>query len=224
IHGWRLTVPDGARRTKKLDDTAKLLLQAVSSVGDPFELLFSAIPGIFGADGPDRTLVCRVEQARKDIDEVRHIFADEAVSTVNEAFRLVAGNADDLLNAVKDWASCFDMAAMSRRDDLRISDKAVLARAVETANGRFSPKSFAGALSSILLKTSLDKWDDRSAAEFRTALRETRERIEVAAINGETLTPALRPIITARIAELESRLAQLDGTATEPLIHRGGMR
>ncbi len=224
IHGWRLTVPDGARRTQKLDDTAKRLLQVVSSVGDPFELLFSAIPGIFGANGPDRTLVCRVEQARKDIDEVRHIFADEAVSTVNEAFRLAAGNADDLLNAVKDWASCFDMAAMSRRDDLRISDKAVLARAVETANGRFSPKSFAGALSSILLKTSLDKWDDRSAAEFRTALRETRERIEVAAINGETLTPALRPIITARIAELESRLAQLDGPATEPLIHRGGMR
>jgi hypothetical protein len=224
INGWRLTVPDGARRTQKLDDTAKRLLQVVSSVADPFELLFTAIPRVFGADGPDRAVVARVEQARKAIDEVRHIFADEAVATVNEAFRLRSSSADDLLNAVKDWADCFDIAAMTHRDDLRISDKAVLARAVETANGRFSPKSFAGALSSILLKTSLDKWDDRSAAEFRTALRETRERIEVAAINGETLTPALRPIITARIAELESRLADLDSATPENLINRGRLR
>jgi hypothetical protein len=215
IRGWRLTVPDGARRTQKLDETAKRLLQAVSSVSDPFELLLTAIPHIFGADGPDRAVVSRVEQARKAIDELRDIFADEAVATVNAAFRINSGKPADLLNAVKDWASCFDMAAMSRRDDLRISDKAVLARAVETANGRFSPKSFAGALSSILLKASLDKWDDRTAAEFRTALRETRERIEIAAINGERLTPALRPIITARIAELEARLAELDGRSGE---------
>jgi hypothetical protein len=81
---------------------------------------------------------------------------------------------------------------------------------VETANGRFSPKSFAGALSSILLKTSLDRWDDRSAIEFRTALREARERIEVAAINSRGLTPALRPIITMRIAELQARLDAID--------------
>lgn len=222
LRGWRLTVPDGARRTQKLDETAKRLLQSVSSVSDPFHLLLSAIPRVFDAEGPDRAVVSRVEQARKAIDELRDIFAEEAVATVNAAFRIGSDDDGDLLNAVRDWASCFDLAAMSRRDDLRISDKAVLARAVETANGRFSPKSFAGALSSILLKTSLDKWDDRSAIEFRTALREARERIEVAAINSDTLTPALRPIITARIAELENRLAELDTLAPGARISQGG--
>jgi len=221
IRGWRLTVPDGARRTQKLDETAKSLLQVAASVADPLHLLLRAIPRIFGAEGPDRAVVSQVEQARKAIDELRDIFADEAVATVNAAFRISSGEPNDLLNAVKDWASCFDLAVMSRREDLRISDKAVLARAVETANGRFSPKSFAGALSSILLKTSLDKWDDRTAAEFRTALREARERIEVAAINSPTLSPALRPIITARIAELEARLAALDATPAERITQGG---
>lgn len=224
IQGWRLTVPDGARRTQKLDDTAKRLLQVVSTVHDPLQLLLTAIPQVFGAEGPEHAVVPRVEQARKAIDELRDIFAEEAVLTVNQSFRLQSGDHGDLLDAVRNWASCFDLAAMTRRDDLRISDKAVLARAVETANGRFSPKSFAGALSFILLKSGLDKWDDRSAAEFRTALREARERIEVAAINGETLTPAIRPIIAARIAELEGRLAQLDDKAPAGLINQGGVR
>lgn len=210
VQAWRLTVPEGARRTQKLDETAKRLLQAVSTAKDPLELLLTDIPRIFGADGPDMSIVARVEQARKAIDELRDIFAEEAVHTVRDAFRLDFGQDDDLLGAVSRWASCFDLAEMTRRDDLRISDKAVLARAVETANGRFSPKSFAGALSLILLKTGLDKWDDRSAAEFRTALREARERIEVAAISGPQVTPALRPILTARITELQRRLDELD--------------
>lgn len=213
IQSWLLTVPDAARRTQKLDEPSKRLLNAISNVRDPLDLLLSTIPAAFGAQGPERGLVARVELARKAIDELRDIFADEAVTTVREAFRLGTDGSVDLLEAVKTWAGCFDASDLTRRNDLRISDKAVFARAVETANGRFSPKSFAGALSSILLKTSLDKWDDRSASEFRVALREARERIEVAAISGGAITLALRPIITARIAELQSRLAELDRLA-----------
>lgn len=221
---WRLTVPDGARRTQKLGEEARRLLQVVSTVRDPIHLLLSAIPDVFGASGPDLAVIPKVEQARKAVDEVRDLFAEEAVTIVNEAFRLSAVGGEDLLDAVRAWANCFDLPGMSRRDDLRISDKAVLSKAVETANGRFSPKSFAGALSLILLKAGLDKWDDRSAAAFRAALREARERIETAAIHGEALTPALRPIIAARITELQSRLALLDETGPEALFTRGGVR
>lgn len=224
VQAWRLTVPDGARRTLKLDETARRLLRVVSTAGDPLRLLLREVPAVFGASGPDKVVVPLVEQARKAVDELRDLFAEEAVRTVSHAFRLGGSQTDDLLEAVSSWASCFDLASMSRRDDLRISDKAVLARAVETANGRFSPKSFAGALSSILLKAGLDRWDDRSAAEFRTALREARERIEVAALNGETLRPALRPIITARMVELQNRLDQLDEQATIELLTLGGTR
>lgn len=223
IDAWRRTAPDAARRTQKLDETARRLLVAVTATPDPLELLLRTIPKVFGLDAPDLALVPKVEQARKAIDELRDIFTEEAVVRVNEAFRLRPDQTGDLLEAVRGWAGCFDVASMTRRDDLKISDKAVLARAVETANGRFSPKSFAGALSSILLKIGLDKWDDRSAAEFRTALREARERIEVAAIHGERLTPALRPIITARMAELEARLAELDKQATNDVLTQGGV-
>jgi hypothetical protein len=221
---WRLTVPGGARRTQKLSEEARGLLQVVSTTRDPIQLLFRDIPEVFGATALDLAVIRKVEQARKAIDALRDLFAEEAVTIVNEAFRLTPTGSEELLGAVRAWAHCFDLASMSRRNDLGISDKTVLAKAVETANGRSSPKSFAGALSLILLKSGLDKWDESSAAAFRAALREVRDRIEVAAIHGETLTPGLRPIIAGRIVELQGRLAQLDDAATKALFTRGRVR
>jgi hypothetical protein len=218
---WRLTVSEAVRRTQKLSEEARRLLLVVSTSRDPIQLLFRDIPRVFGAKAPDLAVIPKIEQARKAIDELRDLFAEEAVTIVSEAFHLTSTGEQELLGDVRAWAHCFDLASMSRRDDLRISDKAVLAKAVETANGRFSPKSFAGALSLILLKSGLDKWDERSAAAFRVALREARDRIEAAAIHSEPLTRGLRPIISGRIAELQSRLAQLDDTATEALFTGG---
>lgn len=209
IQRWRLAVPDSARRTHKLGDEAKKLL-AATGARDPLKLMLEEIPRAFGASGPDHQIIQGVERARKAIDELKDLFAEEAVSEVRTAFRFAAHQADDLLEAVSRWANCFDHLALEQGNELRITDKAVLSKAVETANGRFSPKSFASALSSILLKCGLEKWDDRSAGEFRRALREARERIEQAAIQSEVLRPALRPILTARLQALQAQLDSLD--------------
>jgi hypothetical protein len=209
IARWRMGVPEGSKRTQKLDAPAKALLRAIDGSKDPVDLLLTGIPGAFGGKGPDGAIIATLERARKRIDGLADEFAEEAMQTVEEAFR-AGGDQSSLLDAVRGWASCFDAKAMDDRGDLRISDKAVLRKAVETANGRFSPKSFAASLSSILLQRSLDKWDDRTAVQFRAALRETRERIETAALDTAEPQEDLRPIISARINELNLLLAKID--------------
>ncbi len=180
------------------------------SARDPVYLLLKDLPEAFGLHSPDAKTISQIERARKSIDQLYDSYAEEAVATLSEAFRLAGCEPSALFNAVRDWAQCFDATAMEARADLRISDKAVLRKVIETSNGRFSPKSFAGALSSILLQRGLDKWDDRTAANFRTVLRETRERIETAALDTNSPTPQLRPIIAARINDLNLLLARLD--------------
>lgn len=209
IAHWRAGVPEGSRRTQKLGRTAKALLRTIDAGGDPVDLLFRRIPDVFGAKRADSSIIPMIERARKDIDGLSEQFATEAMSVLAEAFR-VGGEGTDLLSAVRAWAACFDHREMELRVDLRISDKAVLRKAVETANERFSPKSFAGAMSSILLQRGLDKWDDRTAPQFRAALREARERLETAAIDTEAPHSELRPIIEARLADLTKLLAQMD--------------
>lgn len=208
IAQWRAGVPEGSRRTQKLDTPAKALLRAIDAAGDPVDMIFHRIPAAFGTDKADMRIIPKIELARKSIDGLSEQYATEAMSVLAEAFRIDSGEGD-LLSAVKNWATCFDSREMEQRADLRISDKAVLRKAVETANERFSPKSFASAMSSILLQCGLDKWDDRTAPQFRAALREARERIESAAIDTANPRKELRPIIEARLSDLTNLLAQL---------------
>ena len=208
---WLLTVPDGSRRSQKLGAHAKGLLRTVGSSSDPVQLLLKDLPTALGAKGPSPSLIGKLEMARNEIDHLRDQFAQDAVEVIAESFRSAYLGVDPL-EAVTAWARCFDAASIDRRDDLRIVDRAVLRKAVEAVNGRFSPKSLANALSSILLQRSLDKWDDRTAAQFRSALRDARERIEAAALDTEAPTAALRPIVQARVEELTKILVKMDET------------
>ncbi|SER82478.1 hypothetical protein [Sphingobium sp. YR768] len=208
---WLLTVPDGSRRSQKLGTHAKGLLRTAGGSSDPVQLLLKDLPLALGAKGPSPSLIAKLESARKEIDHLRDQFAQDAVEVIAESFRSADLDVDPL-EAVTAWAGCFDAASLDRRDDLRIVDRAVLRKAVETVNGRFSPKSLANTLSSILLQRSLDKWDDRTAAQFRSALRDARERIEAAALDTESPTAALRPIVQARVEELTRMLVKIDET------------
>ncbi|WP_296614620.1 hypothetical protein [Sphingomonas sp.] len=226
--GWLLTVTDGARRSNRLGQHAKALLRAVGNANDPIELLIHDIPGAFGMSGPTVRLVERVEQARHQIDRLRDDYADEAVEVIRSSFERYAPDSAVAVDAIKGWAGCFDMEDLDRASALRIVDRSVVRKALETANGRFSEKSLANALSSILLQRSLDKWDDRTAPQFRTALREARERVEAASLDTDTPRAALRPIIEAKVADLRQMLAKIDGgediAADEDMKIVGGAR
>ncbi|MBJ6122514.1 hypothetical protein [Sphingomonas mollis] len=210
VQKWLVTVSDGTRRSKRLTDTARALLRVTTAPADPVDMLIRDIPAAFGAKKIGTDVIARVERARNEIDHLREAFADEAVVLLEEGFRTSAQPGEPVLT-VKAWADCFDAASLERRGDLRIVDRSVLRKALETAEGRFSPKSLANALSSILLQRSLDKWDDRTSPQFRAALREARARIEAAALDVERPAMALRPIVEAKVRELNELLARIDG-------------
>ncbi|MEA3044682.1 MAG: hypothetical protein QOH47_2520 [Sphingomonadales bacterium] len=208
IVGWLLTVPDGSKRSLRLEATSKALLRALAAASDPIDLLMAEIPNAFDFTGAQRDVVAELEKARIDIDHLRDAFAEEAVALVRDCFG--RGRTDaQAVDTVRLWAGCFDLGEIERRGDLRILDLSVLRKAVETANGRFSEKSLANALSSILLQRSLDKWDDRTTAAFRSALREARDRIEAAALSTDYPAAALRPIVEAKLAELSDMLIKI---------------
>jgi len=223
IQRWLMDVPESARRVDRLGSEAKALLRLLSSATDPVSLLLKEIPELFSLDVFDPALIAKLEVVRKTVDGLEELFAHDAVAVITETFRAANASGTDVIEVVRAWSECFDLTDLEQRQDLKISDRAVLAKAVETVNGRFTARSFAGALSLILLKSGLEKWDDRSPAQFRTALREARERIETAATSTETPRARVRPILEARIAELTRQLAQLDAQGDDAII-RTNMR
>lgn len=215
LTSWLLTVPDGSRRSQKLSAEARALLRLLGASSDPVDLLFTAIPAAMGHAKDPLASIAALERTRNEIDHLRDEFAQEAVVVIADSFSTDPGTTDPLA-AITAWANCFDSAALDRRSDLRIVDKAVLRKSLEAINGRFSPKSLANSLSSILLQRSLDKWDDRTAAQFRFALRDARERIESAALDTDRPDPALRPVVEARLKELTAMLGKIDAASKGP--------
>jgi hypothetical protein len=90
-----------------------------------------------------------------------------------------------------------------------MTDRAILRTARDTINGRYTPKSLARAVSSILLQRGFEQWQDSTAGQFAMLVRECRARIEDAALASERPDGRLAPIVKNRIAELEDMLARM---------------
>jgi hypothetical protein len=205
---WRSALPNGARRSRRLSAEAQSLLRAAADVVEPFAFFFGVLPELFG--GARRNLdsvITRVESARGEIDGLVEGYVDEAIRVLAEVFQIGGGNA---VAGVQSWVACLDVDALMARDDLRLTDKAVLRTATDTANGRYTPASLARAVSSILLQRGVEQWQDGTAGQYALMLRECRTRIEDAALAMEAPSPRLAPVIRERIAGLQAMLARIE--------------
>jgi hypothetical protein len=106
--------------------------------------------------------------------------------------------------------ACLDADALVKRDDLRLTDRAILRTARDTTNGRYTPQSLARTMSSILLQRGIEQWQDSTAGQFAMLVRECRSRIEDAALASERPDGRLAPIVKGRIAELENVLTRMN--------------
>jgi hypothetical protein len=218
---WRAALPDGARRSRRLSSGAQSLLRAVADASDPADLFLRVLPQLFGRGRRDLdAVVAAVSSARAEIDGLVEGYLDEAVRVLGEAFRIGNGTA---IESVQSWVSCLDIDALLVRDDLRLTDKAILRTARDTANGRYTPASLARAVSSILLQRGVEQWQDGVSGQYAMLLRECRTRIEDAALAADTPSPRIAPVIRDRIAGLEEMLARIEG-GNETRIAAGGKR
>ncbi len=113
------------------------------------------------------------------------------------------------IEGVHEWVRCFDVDSLLRRDDLKMTDQTILRTVRDSMNGRYSAEGLARVVSSVLLQRSIDKWQDNTKDILRKELREARERIEAAALDTETPSEALVPVIKSRIVSLENQLRRI---------------
>jgi hypothetical protein len=148
-------------------------------------------------------------------------YVRDAVDVVWEILSL--NSANDLVSGIQAWVACFDVLTFLQREDVTMVDKAILRTAHDTMNGRYSAESLARAVSSILLQRGVERWEDGTADQLRRLLRESRARIEDAALSSKTPNPAFAPVIEARIRELEAKLRTLKDAAPTFEVAMGGV-
>lgn len=214
---WRSSVPDAARRTLRLSEGARELVRLTAAMTDPLDLLLGGFTrlgraGVGSGDGR-HAIIRRLESLRNEVDGLVDGYTAEAVTALSDTLSL-NGPGCDPVDGVRDWVNCFSVDALLARTDLRVTDKAILRTARETSNGRFSPQSLARTMSSVLLQKGLDQWGDATVDQFRATLREAKSRIEDAALDAHDPPASLRPVVEARIRNLEGLLEKWGDTGS----------
>ena len=126
---------------------------------------------------------------------------------LGDVFQIGGG---DAVGALQSWVECLDVDDLMKRDDLRLTDKAILRTARDTVNGRYTPQSLARSISAILLQRGIEQWQDTTAGQYAMLARECRNRIEDASLANGRPDRRLAPIIQNRIEALQAMLAQIE--------------
>jgi hypothetical protein len=206
---WKSGIAEGARRSQRLSDDARLFLDVLTDSLDPSHLLLNELPQLFG--GPNGNLNSRLSATIQNLEQIRNLidrlvdgYLRDAVDALGEVLRI--DRSRSVIGGIQSWISCFDVSGLLARDDMKLTDKAILRTLMDTTNGRSSPETLARAVSSILLQRGIEQWQDGTRDHFIVTLRECRQRIENIAIEVPFSNHQLVPILESRIAELRAKL------------------
>lgn len=217
VRSWRSGIAEGAIRSRRMTDDAKIFLRNLAMATDPGTLFVRTLPELFGSSprGDRRygKAIKALEAARNVIDGLVDGYLRDAVEVLTDSLRV--GEATDVVAGVGAWIACLDVDGLLRREDLKLTDKAILRTARDTLGGRYSPETLARTVSSVLLQRGIEKWQDDTKDQLRKELRECKVRIESAAMDVDLPPSALAPIIEARIRHLEFQLERIRALASE---------
>lgn len=213
LEKWLSTIADGARRSRRMSEDARAMLRVIQYAEDPVTLVMKTLPDTLGpSDKPHAArltyVIDALRRCRDSVDALVDGYLRDAVEVVEEVLHLNERERGTI-SGVLEWVDCFDVASLSRRQDMKLTDITILKTADDTRNGRYSAEGFARVISQILIKRTVDKWQDDTKDHFRKELREARERIEAAALDAEIPSEKIIPVIESRMKYLEAQLKRI---------------
>lgn len=206
---WKSLLPVPALTTSQVSAEAKSLQKALRHDIDPVRLAFATLPSIVSNGKITNNTIKKLTVLCKEIEQIVDQYVAKAIAAMYELLTVSPDAPGDMLQRAHAWAACFDAGKNSARN-FDITSKAVLSRAFETSNSRYTESSFALALSAILIGRKFEQWDDTSAQLFIRQLREVVINIEHTAIMSSSPSKSLKPLLEQRVKYLSGILAGME--------------
>jgi uncharacterized protein YukE len=225
VSQWMRALPRAAMTAKGLGLEAEALQPALRQTrADPAHLLLRALPSIAGRKHLDDMTLAFVSKGRKQMEQVTNRYAAEAIRAVTTAFGGTTSGAASALAVAKAWS---DRVPPSVAGDTSIDSvaRAILHRARRADVGSDTERSFARALSAMLLGLDFEEWDDGASKEFTRALKGRIREIEDAILSAQDLDETAAPFLTDRIRTYLKLLEKTSGksVADAMLVELKGM-
>lgn len=218
VSQWMRALPPAAMTARGLGMEADALQPALRQTrADPVHLLLRAFPSIACRKRLDDKTLAFVSEGRKQMERVTDRYAAEAIHAVKDAFG--AANSDEnALSAAKAWADRVPQS-LTKNAAIDSVSRAILNRARRTDSGSDTERSFARALSAMLLGLDFEEWDDGVSREYARDLKGRLREIEDAILSAEDLDETAAPFLTDRIRTYMKLLEKTSGkNATDAML------
>lgn len=193
---WKRALPKAALTARGLGAEAEALQSAIRRTrGDPAHLLLRAFTNMAGSKALDDNTVDVVSTARKQLERVTDRYANDAIGIIRSAF---GGASSDALEAAAAWADLVPVTVFQDASIDRVA-LAITTRAQRATNGSDTERSFARALSAMLLGLDFEEWDDNAVRDFSQKLKVRIREIEEAILAADNLGEAAAPFLEDRI-------------------------
>ena len=208
LESWKAQLPAPALITRQVGPEARSFQVVLRTINDPAVLALEEFPKLAGALLPNDATLEGVAELRQELEGIVDGYTAKAIAIIHDFLAIAPNSPGNALHRAKEWSACFNDGAISP-SELDHTSRAILTRAAEATNGRYTEASFARALSMILLGKGLDRWDDTSPREFADRLREVAMRAEQELLEAEIISRSAAPLIERRIKYLFSKLDRM---------------
>ena len=212
ITAWKASLPETVFRVRKISKLASAFQRVIKTESDPVELALVEFPKLVGTKKGDyKAVVEAVRFARRELESIVDRYTRKAISVIQEVFSVNLNNSsDDSLHSAKEWSECIGEGLLSN-GVLEPIERAILSKASNATGDRFTDAFFARAVSTIVLGKGPEDWDDRSAIQFESKLKEIVSRIEMLALESDQPGVVVAPLLKHRIQHLYGKLDSVLG-------------
>lgn len=213
VEAWKHQLPPAAFTTGQLTRKTLDFRATVTRVNDPVQLFFEELPKTLGKkiDRPV-PLLNAIKKCVDELEGVASLYTTRAIGIVRDALTVGDnGEADrDVRSMAKQWASFFPGQFTEKLNDGVA--KGLLSR---MSLDYESDALFIDSLASLLVKKSVRRWDDSTAAAFDREFTAYVGKIENAARSYPApttdLQEGLSQLVFGRMQELYNQLSDLVG-------------
>ena len=213
LENWKMGLPAGALSTRYLTQKTRRFQSILRYPSDPVQLLFERIPRALDCSIDDQhVLLESFEKCKNELSEVVDSYREKAISSLRRALSLNWKSENGEVKWIaRRWALCFpDEISDALNDSV---SKGLLSRMCMIYP---SDAKLVDSLSGLLLKKTINRWDDSYIANFDQEIHSAVRRIEESALSFEfkasgAVKNGLSNLVQERMNMLYGRLTDIVG-------------
>ncbi len=213
LENWKAGLPAGALSTRYLTQQTRHFQIALCQQSDPVRLLFERIPTALDCSIDEQhVLLESLKKCKDELSEVIDSYQQKAISSLRRALSLNWKSENgEVKEIARRWALCFpDEISAALNDSV---SKGLLSRMCMSYT---SDAKLVDSLSGLLLKKTINRWDDSYIANFDQEIHSVVRRIEESALSFEfkasgAVKNGLSNLVQERMNILYERLTDIVG-------------